>query len=103
MTFGAAVVNSCERRYVARLPRCGSVAFEICGDDLLGVFQISAPRILATDPRVCVISAVNLKWAEGFAFVALDRSESAACLDLMERGEEGCGRRGVSGDHERRE
>jgi hypothetical protein len=46
---------------------------------------------------------VNLKWAEGFTFVSLYPAERPACLDLMERGEEGWRRRGVRRDHERRE
>jgi hypothetical protein len=50
-----------------------------------------------------VIGANNLEWTKGFALIALDRAQSAAGLDGMDRGEEVCGRRGVTGDHDERE
>ena len=96
-------MNSCERCYVSRLPRCGSVSFEVRRDDALAILKVSASSVIATDTRVCVIGAVNLQRAESLALIALDRAESAAGLDGVEGCEEVCGRCGVRGDHGKRE
>jgi len=97
------IVGSRKHFDVARSPRLRRVAFEVGGHDVLGIIEISAPRVVTGNATVGVVSAVDLKRSKCLAVVADCRAELSARLDDVQRAEERIVGRGLGGESEREE